>query len=527
MYGNLKKTYKPKHRRLKRKSLKKKWMKWIGGGTHGGADTDDELLAEYAPQDAIIAEAESKEAKTLRAEDDAENKAIHAESLAKISEEAETIANTAEKDADGAGMFPMQNSDDPKQTRKNADLAKNEANIAQKEANESKRDANLARSEIHDSQQVTAKPIGETMTADSFDTSQVTAKPIGETMTADSFAKPVSAKPIGETMTADSFDTSQVTAKPIGETMTADSFANSNASTQDTQNTNVSDTDNIFESQKANILQHTNPENNNIPVTEETLENINTNITKDAVSSNELSSVEDSNDVYNKVYDSYIKQGNGKAIATEYGLIALAQLYAKNNGKTNEEIKDDVQKYVMANNLNDSEFEQAFKTFVEEGTVTPPGTSGTKTLLKNINIPALLPPAPSTIVEPTTATEINNNEPAIASEINNNEPAIATELNNNEPATAIPQVIVEPNQDQSLATPVESTGKQYNISTANMTKMLNEYKVKLDKLQKQINSIENNGKITINVSNDGSADDSSGVAMEMVNNLLPFLALFT
>ena len=490
MYGNLKKTYKPKHRRLKRKSLKKKWMKWIGGGTHGGADTDDELLAEYAPQDAIIAEAESKEAKTLRAEDDAENKAIHAESLAKISEEAETIANTAEKDADGAGMFPMQNSDDPKQTRKNADLAKNEANIAQKEANESKRDANLARSEIHDSQQVTAKPIGETMTADSFDTSQVTAK-------------------------------------PIGETMTADSFANSNASTQDTQNTNVSDTDNIFESQKANILQHTNPENNNIPVTEETLENINTNITKDAVSSNELSSVEDSNDVYNKVYDSYIKQGNGKAIATEYGLIALAQLYAKNNGKTNEEIKDDVQKYVMANNLNDSEFEQAFKTFVEEGTVTPPGTSGTKTLLKNINIPALLPPAPSTIVEPTTATEINNNEPAIASEINNNEPAIATELNNNEPATAIPQVIVEPNQDQSLATPVESTGKQYNISTANMTKMLNEYKVKLDKLQKQINSIENNGKITINVSNDGSADDSSGVAMEMVNNLLPFLALFT
>jgi len=143
---------------------------------------------------------------------------------------------------------------------------------------------------------------------------------------------------------------------------------------------------NIFESQKANILQHTNPENNNIPVTEETLENINTNITKDAVSSNELSSVEDSNDVYNKVYDSYIKQGNGKAIATEYGLIALAQLYAKNNGKTNEEIKDDVQKYVMANNLNDSEFEQAFKTFVEEGTVTHLVQVAQKTLFKKILI---------------------------------------------------------------------------------------------------------------------------------------------
>ena len=33
MYKKLNKSYKtkPKHRRLKRQSLKKKWMKWIGG----------------------------------------------------------------------------------------------------------------------------------------------------------------------------------------------------------------------------------------------------------------------------------------------------------------------------------------------------------------------------------------------------------------------------------------------------------------------------------------------------------------
>jgi len=44
MYKKLNKSYKtkPKHRRLKRKSLKKKWMKWIGGSQDGGDDDNED-----------------------------------------------------------------------------------------------------------------------------------------------------------------------------------------------------------------------------------------------------------------------------------------------------------------------------------------------------------------------------------------------------------------------------------------------------------------------------------------------------
>ena len=68
----------------------------------------------------------------------------------------------------------------------------------------------------------------------------------------------------------------------------------------------------------------------------------------------------------------------------------------------------------------------------------------------------------------------------------------------------------------------------YNIQTQDMLNMLDAYQAKIDVLRDKIAEIQQNGKIIINV-NDAMLQQSpntAAVAKEMINNLLPFLAMF-
>jgi len=68
MYGKLKKTYRPKQRRLKRKSLKKKWMKWVGGADDFGADDQLTVAAKEAKEAKAAEEAKAAAAATAEAQ---------------------------------------------------------------------------------------------------------------------------------------------------------------------------------------------------------------------------------------------------------------------------------------------------------------------------------------------------------------------------------------------------------------------------------------------------------------------------
>jgi hypothetical protein len=135
-------------------------------------------------------------------------------------------------------------------------------------------------------------------------------------------------------------------------------------------------------------------------------------------------------------------------------------------------------------------------------------------------------PAPSSIVDQT-----KNVQPIVET---NADVPIATLLESgNHDANAESGANAVPGP-APLASALNSGSNVYNIDAAQMIGLLDTYKDKIEKLKVQVASIEKGGNIVIQVNNSGSASatgttafsETSDYARQMINNLLPFIALF-